>query len=318
MSNLVFPTIPGLDIAVELEPYDGVQVDETQNGKEVRSTWETYERTKYKLKFNFLRDGSATPEWQRLVGFRKRHGGSLDSFNFVDPQNNSVVAHPFGVGDGSTLSFQLQRTLVPSSDLAGAALRSYWPVFGDGYEPVSALNGNPSVLIDTGSGPILKTLGVDYTLPGFGAVLWASAPAIGAVLTWTGTYYRRCRFADASLATPRIVFGAWAAPTVNLVSVKEEEVPTMAGSGNAGVPHFDSSSASTLTGSITGTTGSDGNSGFTLTTTPLAGRPILGFRNGQQLTLGVDFTIAGNAVTALAPNIPIAGDLYAFLYFAAS
>lgn len=317
MSNLTFPTLPGLDIAVEREPYDGVQVDAAASAKEVRSTWETYERYRYKLRFNFLRDGSQL-EWQRLVGFRTRHGGSLDSFPFTDPQDNAVAAHPFGVGDGSTLTFQLQRTIVPAADLAAANLRSYWPVYGDGYEPVTSLNGNPSIFVDTGGGPVLKTLGVDYTLPGFGAVLWASAPAVGAILTWTGSYFRRCRFADQSLPTVRIVFGAWkCSGDVNLVSVKEEEVPpSMSSSGS--VPHFDSSTAGTLTGTINGTTGSDGNPTFTLAAVPQVGRPILGFRNGEQLTQGADFTVSGSTITALATNIPIAGDSYGFLYFAAT
>lgn len=308
MSDLVFPTLPGLDIVIEIEPYDGVQVDETQNGKEVRSTWETYERTKYKLKYNFLRDGVATPEWQRLVGFRKRHGGQLDSFLFVDPQDNAVAAMPFGVGDGSTLTFQLQRTLVPSAYLSGAALRSYWPVMGDAYEPITSLNGNPSVFVDTGSGPVLKTLGVDYTLPGFGAVLWASAPAVNAILTWTGSYYRRCRFADPSLPTPRIVYGVWSAPTVNLVSVKEEEVPPMVGSGGGGIPHFETPSGIFASLGATGT----------LSKTPIKGTPVIPFWNGEAVTNvgGLDFTLSGNSITPLSPNQPVTGDSYVVLYYA--
>jgi hypothetical protein len=89
-------------------------------------------------------------------------GGVFDTFLFVDDEDDDVVTHNFGVGNGSTTDFQLQRTLVATADLPAPASRSYWPILGDGYEPIFDLNGSPSIFKDA----VLQTITTHYTLPG--------------------------------------------------------------------------------------------------------------------------------------------------------
>ena len=61
----------------------------------------------------------------------------------------------------------------------------------------------------------------------------------------------------------------------------------------------------TITGSIDGTNGYDGNAVFTLDQTP----DILGlFKNGVLQIPDVSYTLSGATPTFLAPNIPIVGD----------
>ena len=75
------------------------------------------------------------------------------------------------------------------------------------------------------------------------------------------------------------------------------------------------------TGAITGTTGSDGNTSFSLPKTPIPGWTVAGWRNGARLFNGIDFTVNGTAIVALAPNIPMGAfegnpaDSYVFNYW---
>ena len=63
----------------------------------------------------------------------------------------------------------------------------------------------------------------------------------------------------------------------------------------------------TPTGAISGTTGSDGNAAFTLANTPATGSLQL-FMTGVLQLQGTDYTLAGNAITYVAPKIPITGN----------
>jgi uncharacterized protein (TIGR02217 family) len=196
MSTRVFPSLPGM-ILKSREPYFEVAVQKTLGGKEFRSTWWTQPRTRYTLVWDYLR-GDANAEFQTLAGFFSRHLGQWDSFLFQDPEDYTVTSHYFGKGDGITTSFQLQRTLVQTADLPAPSSRAYWPANGDGYEPVFELNGTPTIV--GGSGP---------SFPGQGIVTFSSAPGAGALLQWTGNYYKRCKFADQGLPMDRAFAQLW-------------------------------------------------------------------------------------------------------------
>jgi len=211
VSLLVFPTLPGLDIKVSRTPLYKTSIQEASSGAELRASRHTYPRYRYTLDLNFLRSTAAWTEFQTLFGFIGRHMGSFDSFLFTDPEDSTVTAHPFGVGDGTTTQFQLQRSLVPSASLPAAASRSYWPVIGDGYEPVFELNGAASVYV----GGTLTTVTILN-----GLVTFSSAPALAAVLTWTGSFYRRCRLASDEQDAERIVSQIWESKSLELISVK--------------------------------------------------------------------------------------------------
>jgi hypothetical protein len=67
----------------------------------------------------------------------------------------------------------------------------------------------------------------------------------------------------------------------------------------------------TVTGTISGTNGSDGNSQFTLSTTPRDDSHFMLFKNGILMTQSTSYTRSGNVVTFLAPQIPVVGDTLA-------
>lgn len=63
----------------------------------------------------------------------------------------------------------------------------------------------------------------------------------------------------------------------------------------------------TPTGTINGTTGSDGNAAFTLAQTPATGSLQL-FMTGVLQLLDTDYTLVGATITYVAPKIPITGN----------
>ena len=215
MSALVFPTLPGLDIAVVRTSVYKTQIQEASSGKELRAARWIYPRYRFSLNFNYLRGAPVLAEWQTLFGFLARHLGAFDSFLFADPEDNAVAAHPFGVGTGSATQFQLQRTLVPTSQLPAPASLDFWPAIGDGYEPVTEPNGAPSIYVNG----VLKTITTDYSITN-GLVTFTVAPAAGLVLTWTGSFYRRVRLAADEQDAARIVYQIWESKSLSLISVK--------------------------------------------------------------------------------------------------
>lgn len=171
MSDVVFPVLPGLAWPKPKAPIWHTKVQQAVSGRELRAAFRQYPVYKFTLTHDFLRADSTNAELQTLLGFFNARKGSWDSFLYVDPLDNAVTAQGFGTGDGATTQFQLVRT------------------FGGDIEPVMNLNGNPAIY----KAGVLQTLGSGYTLSN-GLVTFATAPANGAALTWTGSYYYRCRF----------------------------------------------------------------------------------------------------------------------------
>jgi len=198
LSSAVYPTLAGLAFSVGrnlLAP--PVMVRTTPSQREYRGRSATAPRYQYKLTYEFLRSAAAYAELQTLAGFFNARGGSFDSFLFTDPDDNAVTAQLFGTGNAATTAFQLVRS------------------FGGFAEAVVDLNGAPSIYVNG----TLKTVTTDYTVSGGGVVTFTSAPAAAAALTWTGSFYRRVRFAKDLAEFGKFMQGLWEARSVELLSV---------------------------------------------------------------------------------------------------
>lgn len=97
MSNLVFPSLPGVDINVERETIYSTTTRTSVSGKEYRTSWQASPRYRYKLKFN-LRTAWSAPspfgaynEVSVVQAFLDTHLGSWDSFLYTDPYSGSQV-----------------------------------------------------------------------------------------------------------------------------------------------------------------------------------------------------------------------------------
>ena len=114
MSNQIFPSLKGFDIKVSRKPVYSTLIQPAASGKELRGSFQSYPRYAYALQLNFVRQAGFSAktiydEAGTLQRFFAAHLGSWDSFLFVDPYDNADTAMGFGVGDGVTTAFQMQR-----------------------------------------------------------------------------------------------------------------------------------------------------------------------------------------------------------------
>jgi len=176
MSQSVYPmSVPGLLPTVSVWPRFSTRTQSAVSGRETRAAFMQYPLWDITVGYEFLRANSAFPELDTIVGLFLACKGSWDSFLIAIPNDQACTNMPFATGDGVTTVFQLTRT-------RGAG--------GFGFtEPVM----NPLAVTNIkAAGAVVS--GAGYTIGSTGLVTFTTAPASGAALTWTGTYYFRCRF----------------------------------------------------------------------------------------------------------------------------
>ncbi len=172
MSNVLFPTLPGITFEGMKAPELNTQVQRSVNLSELRASFTSTPVWNFGLQCEMLRDEAAYPELHTLAGFFLARFGKWDSWLYADPMDKTATAENFGTGDGTTTAFQLRRT---------------WGAFG---EPCHNVAAAPSIY----KAGVLQASG--YTINSTGLVTFAVAPTAGQALTWSGMYYFRCRFKE--------------------------------------------------------------------------------------------------------------------------
>lgn len=204
MSALVFPTgFLGLQFVQQRTPLWNTRVQAALSGKETRINLRSSPLMQFELGFEFLRDDIAVSDVKRIVGFFNSVQGAYDTFLYSDPHFNAVTAMQFATGDGSTRVFQVTATYKDSTGYG-------WP------EIVQNFNGNPLIYVN-GS---VQTAPTNYSISSTGVVTFVSAPAAADVLTWTGSFYYRCRFLDDSLDVSEFLNKWWQMKKLSFQSVK--------------------------------------------------------------------------------------------------
>ena len=194
MSNAVFPILAGLQWNIKKTPIFNTIVQRSASLAELRGSFTSAPVYVYQLSYDVLRDTVAYNELKTLMGFFETRDGSFDSFLYADPDDSSAVVAPFGTGDGVTVAFQLTRP------------------YGDATQPVTNLAGNASIYANA----VLQTS--NYSVSNLAVVTFNTAPAANVPLTWSGSYYYRCRFGDLStydaLDFNQFMHQLWEAKTV--------------------------------------------------------------------------------------------------------
>ncbi len=196
MSAELYPELPGLAFGVQRAPLWPVDVRTTPAGREYRSSSQTYPRRRIALAYEFLRTRGAWAELQALEGFYNRHRGPLHAFNLLLPEDSVASAAPFGTGNGSTTVFRLLRA------------------WGGYTEPVLSTAPGMQVLVNG------VPLSSGWTVSK-GVITFTTAPASGAALAWSGTYYWRARFAQPELTFEKFLHGLWKTGKVELLTLKD-------------------------------------------------------------------------------------------------
>ena len=199
----IFPTLPGLDIAIKRSVITSTMVQPASSGKEQRGTFWSTPRYSFDLTLNFARQAgfsaqTAFDEAQTLISFfagQGGQGGKLIPFWLTDPFNATAVTVACGTGTGA--AGQTTQLI----DLLGVAV---------------APNGAPSLYV----AGVLQTVTTNYTVSSTGLVTWVTQPGSGAAITWSGAFYYTVRFDQDALDMERIVNLAWKGGSLKLISVK--------------------------------------------------------------------------------------------------
>lgn len=174
MSNALFPTLAGVTWNNTKTPMFNTLVQRSVNFRELRGSFTSAPVYAFLLSFDLLRDDTTYNELKQLLGFFMARQGWFDSWLYLDPDDNTALLQSFGTGNASTTAFQLQRSI------------------GAFSEPTKQVAANPLIY----KGGVLQTVTTDYTIDSAGLVTFTSAPGGGVALTWSGTYYHRCRFKE--------------------------------------------------------------------------------------------------------------------------
>lgn len=204
MSNLVFPAPQpqalGFAWPVKKTPVYSTNVQPTASGRgEVRIGLSAYPRWQFDLDVSYLSGdfGQPSSAFAALLGFYMAAQGKLQDWLYEDPYDNAVVGQNFGTGDGSTVAFQLVRSLTVTG----------------GLDIVQNVNGAPTIQVN-------GVAVTSYTISSTGLVTFSAAPGAGQSLTWTGGYYFRCRFNDDSLdSLQEDLYQLWSIGGLKFISV---------------------------------------------------------------------------------------------------
>lgn len=202
MSTQVFPTLAGKGYDILRTPIWNTITSQNISGKEDRISLQTYPRYQWDLVFNFLRSDSTNLEFQSLLGFYNARNGSFDSFLYSDPDDYTITGQQIGTGNGSTLTYQLVKTL------------------GGFVEPIYAPHTVSKVYVD----------GVDQvgywtvsnwgtTTPGIVTFSGGHAPANTKAITADFTYYYPCRFVDDKIAFSNFMSQLWDMKKLSFMSI---------------------------------------------------------------------------------------------------
>ena len=195
MSNSIFPVLPGLTWDVVKQPEFATKVQTASSGKDATAAYWTYPRWTFKLSYELLRGGSQT-ELNTLLGFFLAMKGRFDTWLYTDPSDYAVIGQQIGIGDSSTVAFQLIRTL------------------GGFVEPMKNINGTP-VIKENG---VTRTTG--WSINSTGLITFTTPPTSGNILTADFSYYFRCRFMNDVAEFNQFMADLWELKKCEFISVK--------------------------------------------------------------------------------------------------
>lgn len=193
MSNSIYPVLAGVGWDIEKTPEFSTKIQQAYSGVEYRGALRDKPLYFCELKYDYL----SASDFKSLTGFFLQMKGSFDSFLFTDQTDYSVTDQSIGVGNGSTTNFQLIRTM------------------GGFNEDIENVNTITNVKVDGVS--------VSHTVGSTG-IITIAAPASGKSVTWTGTFYYRCRFKDDVSSFTNFMQNLYSAKKVSLYGSPENKV----------------------------------------------------------------------------------------------
>lgn len=198
MSDLVFPTLPGMGLMTRRIMHRNI-VQTASSGREVRIVLWKYPRYEWDITFNFL-DMDGVKAFQTIADmFNLQHGG-FGTMLFVDPTDYKVTDQTIGTGNGSTTKWQLQRS------------------FGGFNEPVYAIKTDVVAPVIKLNGSVTSAYTINNDT---GEITFSSAPGGGVTITGTYEYYYRVRFKDDQTEYQEILTKMWESKKITLITANQ-------------------------------------------------------------------------------------------------
>lgn len=196
----VFPLLPGEDFVASKSPLFSTGVKQAASGREVRNAYYAAPLYEFKITHEFLRNINGWPELEGLISFFNSRQGKYGFFYYYDPEDPQVANQTIGIGDGATTTFQLLRTRG-----AGLAYATTEPVYAV-WNPTGGASGvNAMSVALNGSVQSAST----YSVAPWGVLTFNTAPANGAVISWTGCPLYVCRFDQDDLELVQLASLLW-------------------------------------------------------------------------------------------------------------
>jgi uncharacterized protein (TIGR02217 family) len=181
-------TIPAYRLPPEIEigasggPDFKTIIQESVSGIEQRIiTWSKC-RARYDIAYAVLNSTDATGNYRKVYSLFLAHRGKAQAFRFKAWNDYTATNESFGTGDGAATQFQLIKTYDPGQLLLGSP---------------GVLTYSRDILMPISTGLVIKVSGTPtsaYTLNAGGVIVFDSAPANAAPLTWTGEFDLPMRF----------------------------------------------------------------------------------------------------------------------------
>jgi len=196
MSNAVYPDLPGVKPEQPRIPVFATKIQRSVSGAEARAAFQAYPLRRFALSYEFLRHG-AENELRILEGFFLARRGAWDSFLYLHPDDSAATDQALGTGNGTLTQFQIKRTYGYGADATFAE-----PVHNVAAITAVKLAGTPTV---------------DYTVNATGLITFTSPVPSGQAVTWSGTFYYRCRFERDDMEFTRFLQDLYQAKKVELI-----------------------------------------------------------------------------------------------------
>lgn len=225
MAEVYLPSdLPGLTYHIDRVPQFSTAV-EVLNGRVRANAIQDQPSYRWRLTYDFIKRPTipGSPPTiisgpNELASFIFARRVNWDYFYYRDPDDCSVTAMHFGIGDGATTDFQVSRTLSATYQFT----ENIYAVGGVNWRGIADLSQRPPII---DSAPTFYVNGSPGSLVGngvdrFGIVRFASAPGAGLPLTWTGFFYFRCHFVAETIDFAEFMHNFWETKSLEFETTK--------------------------------------------------------------------------------------------------
>jgi len=198
----LFPSLPGQGWSVHKKPTFATIVASHVSGREVRDALYVNPIWQFELTFDGMDSTSSSypglgaESLQSLMGLFLQCQGQWGAFLYADPTDKLATAQNLATGDGSTTTFAFARAL------------------GGFLEPVGWVTSVSQVAV----GGLAQSSGWSLATPN--SLVFATAPANGALIAASFSYAFQCRFDDDAQDFEQFMQNLWTLQSLKFRSVR--------------------------------------------------------------------------------------------------